>query len=1029
MSDLKITTEVGLFSYLGDKTNYKTARKKQYIIWCCQPKVGSIVNGQKIEKGLFVIQDITGDKKVVSFADLKVKYVLVTGEDITKEFITKKKQGKHSIEWFQLKTRIDNVPQWAVYIPKELKFEIPSNSLFLSSKENIEMKYIAILNKDKNEAYVKNKEGNIKSCTLGELLRYFNLFDGRELTEDIIKEYINSDVIKINTEYNGRGKGDFIVCTSDKGRPNVLKKVRVIQGDMFALTYNIRGWKDCVNEGITQDLSIPKSIIAKEDSAEVDDINNEIAENMSELNNADSISRGEESVIENTVVEQVENDSMSNEVINNADEIGSSTENEGTVQEENNVDEDVECSDSAKNRDNDRAENEGNNDIRKIEDFGDKIGGAKKDLWKVRGLALEDLEDMTAAEKIKYVKKENIWPKPNYEELVRKGLDVKVVFFQKVIRDACPAKMIGYEGMDDEVSEDERYITFISTVRELVESMPKVPDVESRLYLLERNDLVSKNSYGGYKVTQKSSGYLTKKLFKAFQISDGEIREGIKSKQFCYSDDAKYLSYFNIYYVGSTVEIDKDRSNRDVLKLKTSAFSTSYFYSTDSIDVNDIKDTSYIVARNGTNELVGINLTSELKAKEYAKKLGEKLEKEAEECRKGRSKDRKKVLTPKMLKDINRVGAEIRDGKDITEQDIQEQFMFKGGEFGNWLNDEERQASLNFSYEAFMDLADILNIDIKSISFNKRLSIAYGARGSGFAAAHYESLREVINLTKMKGAGSLAHEWIHALDDMLGKSVRLNGFMSDNIGNPRVLNSLVELLSVIKTKDGDIEEHKRKCKDEVAKRIDELQKQVMKNVIVDITAEDKEEISTGVNAMVKEIMIYVKNESYLLIYTPEYNTKILKMAEKCSDAFKALLNIFKEKGIKITALSREKIGKAQNELVLAYWALRKANKGETIKVNTDFYNDAIMLDKIYTKLGHGYWASNIELLARAGACYIKDKLEEQGRRNDYLCGHADAIEVPVDCKTYYAAPQGIERKRINAAFDKFFEDLKERGFL
>ena len=36
-----------------------------------------------------------------------------------------------------------------------------------------------------------------------------------------------------------------------------------------------------------------------------------------------------------------------------------------------------------------------------INDFGEKIGGARKDIWKLRGLMLEDLEDMTSGEKDK----------------------------------------------------------------------------------------------------------------------------------------------------------------------------------------------------------------------------------------------------------------------------------------------------------------------------------------------------------------------------------------------------------------------------------------------------------------------------------------------------------------------------------------------------------------------------------------------------------------------------------------------------
>ena len=39
---------------------------------------------------------------------------------------------------------------------------------------------------------------------------------------------------------------------------------------------------------------------------------------------------------------------------------------------------------------------------------------------------------------------------------------------------------------------------------------------------------------------------------------------------------------------------------------------------------------------------------------------------------------------------------------------------------------------------------------------------------SGYASAHYLSDRVVINLTKLRGAGCLAHEWAHAFDDFLG---------------------------------------------------------------------------------------------------------------------------------------------------------------------------------------------------------------------------------------------------------------------
>lgn len=49
------------------------------------------------------------------------------------------------------------------------------------------------------------------------------------------------------------------------------------------------------------------------------------------------------------------------------------------------------------------------------EDFGEKIGGAKKDLWKDRGLYVDDLGGMNEREAEKFVKKDNVWKKPDYQ--------------------------------------------------------------------------------------------------------------------------------------------------------------------------------------------------------------------------------------------------------------------------------------------------------------------------------------------------------------------------------------------------------------------------------------------------------------------------------------------------------------------------------------------------------------------------------------------------------------------------------------
>ncbi|MHB8727563.1 MAG: LPD5 domain-containing protein [Sulfuricaulis sp.] len=134
---------------------------------------------------------------------------------------------------------------------------------------------------------------------------------------------------------------------------------------------------------------------------------------------------------------------------------------------------------------------------------------------------------------------------------------------------------------------------------------------------------------------------------------------------------------------------------------------------------------------------------------------------------------------PNERKDSNapRVGADHRDGADVTPDRFSESFGFRGVQFGNYVEGGKRQHDLNEAYDALMDMAGVLNVPPKALSLNGELGLAFGARGTGAAGygrgntpkVHYESGQVVINLTKNKGAGSLAHEWWHALDNYFSR--------------------------------------------------------------------------------------------------------------------------------------------------------------------------------------------------------------------------------------------------------------------
>lgn len=116
----------------------------------------------------------------------------------------------------------------------------------------------------------------------------------------------------------------------------------------------------------------------------------------------------------------------------------------------------------------------------------------------------------------------------------------------------------------------------------------------------------------------------------------------------------------------------------------------------------------------------------------------------------------------------DRIGPDHRSGQDITTEQFMNTFGLRGGQFGIWVKqgagNKDRQNMLNDAYDAFMDLAGVLNIPPEAIGLGGKLAISFGARGKGKAMAHYEPSQVIINLTKTKGAGSLAHEWFHALD-------------------------------------------------------------------------------------------------------------------------------------------------------------------------------------------------------------------------------------------------------------------------
>jgi hypothetical protein len=168
---------------------------------------------------------------------------------------------------------------------------------------------------------------------------------------------------------------------------------------------------------------------------------------------------------------------------------------------------------------------------------------------------------------------------------------------------------------------------------------------------------------------------------------------------------------------------------------------------------------------------------------------------------------RKPGFKPPLLDRIERDGPNYRaegifrmTGGNVTPDIWQKCFSFRGVEFGNWLSQKDRQQSMNCCFDALKDLAVELGIEDEDVSFSGKLALAFGARGKASSSAHYEPLREVINLTKLHGAGCTAHEWFHALDDVLAKSCGIEGKLASecNSGDwDKLPKSFVQLIRLL----------------------------------------------------------------------------------------------------------------------------------------------------------------------------------------------------------------------------------------
>lgn len=366
-----------------------------------------------------------------------------------------------------------------------------------------------------------------------------------------------------------------------------------------------------------------------------------------------------------------------------------------------------------------------------INDFGTPLSGARKNLQ----MTIDTIDAMGVKEILDKVKKNNLWPQPDWKELSQ-SYDAKNAYFVRILRDKFKASLGIRRILNEDIlrSYAKEYLSVLGALLNACDIFLATGDMSC----ITDNIAVSKNQIN----------------FPALRANLESLLNISKAK----TDDACELQDFPTNIIG--------------------ALKYAYVYERRHIKPDGSFSCLYIIARDkkGAKGVVEqVNLfnkvfTTREQAIEYARGNIVTLKR-----RSAATSNMVYYLRPE-LKKIDRKGPDLRHNTNVLEFDLLNTFNIAGGEFGKWQNQQSRQAFINYTFDALSDLAYVLNIPHTAVSLEhngKKLSLSYGARGSGFQEKAIDTFdandNEIIHIQKLSGAGWVARAYGKAVDNYIGK--------------------------------------------------------------------------------------------------------------------------------------------------------------------------------------------------------------------------------------------------------------------
>lgn len=409
-----------------------------------------------------------------------------------------------------------------------------------------------------------------------------------------------------------------------------------------------------------------------------------------------------------------------------------------------------------------------------ITDYGDKIGGAKKDLFSEALLRLSmkiDETDPFFAQK----SFGELFPKPNYEDLSKKGLSHTALAAICAARGSVDRKPTGRNAAREVIA----WLSTVKRAKDLaIYALSADPSPEQDAAITEMVSAQRETLNLTFRTLQnvpadtlgKVEGLLVMRYRNRLslvsgrktigQVLDTAAPEPVLLKAFA---DAMVQTAGKEKAASRTLTPEQRAQNL----LKTARIYTSK----DKLRSVEIRNPSGQIT-------FATGLASLEAARTWFRENRPAMVHQIVELMAAAPKERTGIFTA-------RIGPARRDC-DVTTDMLSQTFGLRGIEFGEYVNGKRRQEDLNGMWDALSDLAEVLGVPTRAIGAHGALAIAFGARGGGRAMAHFERDRRVFNLTRDSGSGSTGHEWFHFGDN----SITMETPTDKNSRSPKMFSAL-----------------------------------------------------------------------------------------------------------------------------------------------------------------------------------------------------------------------------------------------